>query len=228
MTPAEQLKLDIRRQKSMAMRFKKPALADMGYENLVEGLRTIIDDCDEIRYFVDNDDGSDGGLMASTDGDEDLAEEFKMAFVGISDDADTLWELLERADTDLDEQTYNDCTCALIGNRYNMVGYDDFEVDYYALVGYESELAQSEAGERLMRKAKKEMISTIGQCMGVAMAFQDLRLRFDYLKAAMDVQMGINLELLKVSREIDEAYEKEDWRTLERMVGKLPERAWVE
>ena len=64
MTPSEQLKLDIRRQKSMAMRFKKPALADMGYENLVEGLRTIIDDCDEIRYFVDNDDGSDGGLMA--------------------------------------------------------------------------------------------------------------------------------------------------------------------
>ena len=110
----------------------------------------------------------------------------------------------------------------------HVVGYDDFEVDYYALVGYESELAQSEAGERLMRKAKKEMISTIGQCMGVAMAFQDLRLRFDYLKAAMDVQMGINLELLKVSREIDEAYEKEDWRTLERMVGKLPERAWVE
>ena len=40
--------------------------------------------------------------------------------------------------------------------------------------------------------------------------------------------MGINLELLKVSREIDEAYEKEDWRTLERMIGKLPERAWVE
>ena len=79
-----------------------------------------------------------------------------------------------------------------------------------------------------MRRTKKDMISTIGQCVGVAMAYQDLRLRFDYLKAAMDVQLGINLDLLKIAIEINDAWENEDWQKIERLAAGLPERAWVE
>ena len=228
MTERQKKIIELRREKSIAMRYKRPALAELGYEFLIDGLREITDECDNIRYYIDSDDGSDGGLMASTDGDDAVAEEFKMAFTEISDNAETLWEAIERYETDIDSETYDDCTCALIGNRFNMVGYDDIETDYYALSRYESELAFSEAGERLMRKTKKDMISTIGQCVGIAMAYQDLRLQFDYLKAAMDVQLGINLDLLKTAEEIDAAYKAEDWKALERLVSKLPERAWVE
>ena len=128
----------------------------------------------------------------------------------------------------IDDRLYDDCTCALIGNRYSMVGYDSMEEDYYALCEYEERLAQTEAGRRLMRLTKADMIATIGQCVGVAMAYQDLRLQFEYAKAAMDVQMGINLDLLKVATGISEAYDGEDWRTLERLAAQLPERTWVE
>ena len=79
-----------------------------------------------------------------------------------------------------------------------------------------------------MRRTKMDLISIIGQCVGVAMAYQDLRLRFDYLKAAMDVQMGINLDLLQDVNDINEAWKNEDWQKLERLAAELPERAWVE
>ena len=169
-----------------------------------------------------------GGFLHETDGDSDLSEEFRMAFCDISGRAEQLGEALDTWDCDIDAQTYDDCTCALIVNRYNMVGYDGAEEDYYALCRYESELALTEAGERLMRKTKKDMIATIGQCVGIAMAYQDLRLQYEILKAAMDVQMGINLDLLKVATEINEAWENQDWRKVERFSAGLPERAWVE
>lgn len=66
----------------------------------------------------------------------------------------------------------DDCTVALIGNRYNTLGYDSEEEDYFSLTGYEQELAQTEAGKRLMRMTKAEMISTIGQCFGITLAFR--------------------------------------------------------
>lgn len=228
MTELQRKEMELRREKSMAMRYKRPALAELGYEFLIQGLLDIGEECDNVKYYIDSDDGSDGGLMASTDGDEELAEEFKLAFTMLSDDAQSLWDAVQSYNTDLDAETYNDCTCALIGNRYNILGYDEMETDYYALSRYESRLAETEAGERLMRRTKKDMISTIGQCVGVAMAYQDLRLRFDYLKAAMDVQMGINLDLLKIATEINDAWENEDWQKLERLAAGLPERAWVE
>ena len=228
MTERQQREMELRRKKAMAMRYKRPALAELGYEFLTQGLQEICEECDNVKYYIDSDDGSDGGLIASTDGDEELAEEFKLAFTMLSDDAQSLWDAVQSYNTDLDAETYNDCTCALIGNRYNMLGYDEMETDYYSLSRYESQLAETEAGERLMRRTKKDMISTIGQCVGVAMAYQDLRLRFDYLKAAMDVQMGINLDLLQDVNDINEAWKNEDWQKLERLAAELPERAWVE
>jgi len=68
-------------------------------------------------------------------------------------------------------QVYDDCTVALIGNRYQTIGYDSFEEDYYALTGYEQGLAQTESGKRLMRRTKAEIISIIGQCFGILIAF---------------------------------------------------------
>ena len=221
-------KAELRREKSMAMRYKRPALAELGYDFLYDGLQEIIEKCDEVRYYIDSDDGSDGGLMASTDGDDAVAEEFRIAFIEIAGDAEKLFDEVFGVYGDLTRETYDDCTCSLIGNRFSMLGYDELETDYFALCRYDSERASSEAGKRLMRLTKAEMLSTIGQCVGIAMAYQDLRLRFDYLKAAMDVQMGINLDVLKTASEINEAWENKDWQRLERISAGLPEKVWVE
>lgn len=225
---ANQKQLDLRREKAAAMRYRRPALAELGYDFVQDGLSEIGEECDNIRYYLESDDGSDGGFLHAVDGDSDLSEEFRMAFCDIAGTAEQLYDALNDYGCEIDSQTFDDCTCALIGNRYSMVGFDDFEEDYYSLCRYDSERAISEAGERLMRKTKKDMIATIGQCVGIAMAYQDLRLKFEYLKAAMEVQMGINLDLLKVATEVNEAWENEDWRKLERLAAGLPERVWVE
>ena len=125
MTERQQREMELRRKKAMAMRYKRPALAELGYEFLTQGLQEICEECDNVKYYIDSDDGSDGGLIASTDGDEELAEEFKLAFTMLADDAQSLWDAVQSYNTDLDAETYNDCTCALIGNRYNMLGYGE-------------------------------------------------------------------------------------------------------
>ena len=48
-------------------------------------------------------------------------------------------------------------------------------------------MAQTEAGKRLMRRTKADMIATIGQCLGILLAFFDLRQQYDYLKATFDI-----------------------------------------
>ena len=50
-----------------------------------------------------------------------------------------------------------------------------YEEDYFSLTSYESGLAASEAGKRIMRMAKAEMITTIGQCMGVVISFLNVQ-----------------------------------------------------
>ena len=74
------------------------------------------------------------------------------------------------------------------------------EEDYYSLTAYDAQLAQTEAGKRLMRKTKADMLSTIGQCVGTLIAFLDLRQSYDYLKATVDILRDENTSLLKQIR----------------------------
>ena len=63
------------------------------------------------------------------------------------------------------------------------------------------------SGKRLMRKTKEEMISIIGQCFGIVIAYLDLRQSYDYLKATFDILRDDNLSILKMIKEIEAAYE---------------------
>ena len=107
------------------------------------------------------------------------------------------------------EKAFNDMTVALIGNRYRMVGYHDYECDYFSFAGYESNLAETEAGKRVMRMTKKEMLSTIGNCMGILLAYMDLQYKFDRLKATMDILEDKNSAMLDTIKDIEKAYD--DW-----------------
>ena len=88
-----------------------------------------------------------------------------------------------------------------------MIDYGEYEEDYTALTGVMRDYAHSEAGKRLMRKTKTEMIDTIGQCVGILVAYLDLRQQYDYLNATMQILRDENTSLLQIVREIDEAYE---------------------
>ena len=108
------------------------------------------------------------------------------------------------------EKFFNDTTVALVGNRFNLVGYDGYEHDYFSIAGYDCELAEREAGKRLMRLTKKEMLSVIGQNMGILIAYLDLSYRFDRLKTTMEILEDKNHSLRDTIRNIEKAYDEWD------------------
>ncbi len=221
---------ETRAAKSRMMRYKRPALASMGYEKIRYELEAIFEACDEVCYYSEEDADS---LLAAFDGDETAEWEFRMGFSELASSAEQLDESMRDLCRQVD---YDDCTVALVGNRY-LVGYDYEEEDYYSLCGYDSELANTEAGKRLMRLTKKDMLATIGQSVGVLISFLDVRQRYDYLKAALDVVREENNSILQLLSDIEAAYVRAEGagfspyrqatQEFDRLVGELPDRVWL-
>ncbi len=210
------------------LRYKRAALASLGYEAIMNELYEIEEACSDVHWFFE-DDGD--GLLSAMDGDEDEVFEFKMAFSELEIECERLSSNI-RDQWDIQEY-FDDCTVALIGNRFNVVGFDTVEEDYFGLCAYEQELATTEAGRRVTRWTKAEMLSKIGHCMGITVAFLNLRERYDYLKATMDILRNENASVLKVVREIETAYNNLDGSSerenaFDKLLRELPDRAWIE
>ena len=229
---------EIKANRTRNLRYKRPALASMGFDAMRAELDEIEEACAGIHWFVDQDDEN---LINALDGEEEEAWEFKVAFADLEAKADQLREAM-RDNWDYPApfyQRYDYCTVALVGNRYRIIGYDVDEEDYFSLTRYDEELAQTEAGKWLMRLTKKDMISTIGQSVGTLLAFLDLRQSYDYLKATLDILRDENTSLLKQIKAIAAAYEEAcvgGWwcakkgavEQFEQLLAALPDRAWIE
>lgn len=215
-------------ERARALRYKHGALATMGYDEIERELEEIDIACDDIRWVE-----SDESVIEALDGDEDDDLGYRMDFSELSGAV----EQLQNQFCCIDRQTFDDCTVALIGNRFEMVGYDTVEADYFSLCSYDAELAVTESGKRLMRMTKADMLSTIGQCLGLLMAFYDIRQRFDYINAAMGVLLDHNLEILHTVRGIEGAYQAwndsgcwqfgAEYNRLDHLANCLPEKFWV-
>ena len=216
-------------ERTRALRYKRPALATMGWEEIERELEEIQEACDDVAYFI----GDEDELLDAFDGDSEEAWEFRLGFADLSAKSTRLFDAMyEWGDRD----DFNDCTVALVGNRYDVVGFDGFEEDYFSLCRYEEELATTEAGKRLMRKTKAEMIASIGQALGTLIAFLDLRQSYDYLKATIDILRDENHSILQTVKQIEEAYEKAQenpysWKenkNFDQLTELLPSRMWLE
>lgn len=218
--------------RTRALRYKRPALKSLGYDFLSDELYEIATACSDVRYFIESDTET---LLNALDGDDDAAFEFQMAFSDLDRKAEQLGDAIRDRDV---REYFDDCTVGLIGNRYTTVGYDSIEEDYFGLTRFEQELAYTESGQRLMRRTKQEIISIVGQCLGIVVAFLDLRQSYDYLKATFDILRDENTALLTVIKEIEAAYEvaaKEGFDTyakatamFDARVANLPDRTWIE
>ena len=215
-----------RAERSRALRYKRPALTCMGYEAVIAELDGIREACSDVHWFSEQDEET---LLNAMDGEEDEAWEFRLMFADLEARAEQLYEALTEWGV---AEDYDTCTVALIGNRYRTVGYDGYEEDYTSLCHYEQELAHTEAGKRLMRRNKAEIIATIGQCVGALVSFLDLRQQYDYLKATFDILRGENTSVLRLVKDIDAAYNEAesggDSRKLDRLLLELPDRLWIE
>lgn len=223
--------------RTRALRYKRPALASMGAEMIMKELDEIIENCNSIRYYVEQAD-NDETLLNALEGNEEAEWEFRLAFADLSAKADQLQEALWDQSFEDFYREFDDATVALIGNQYKLVGYDTDEEDYSSLTGYEQELARTEAGKRLCRLTKADMLSRIGWAMGITLAFFDLRQSYDYLKATFDILRDENTSLLDTIKEIESLYDEmneADYtgrrnaeRKLDRLLQALPDRAWIE
>ena len=234
---------EIKANRTRNLRYKRPALASMGFDTMIAELDEIEEACSDVHWFADQDDET---LINALDGNEVEAWEFKLAFADLEAKADQLRRAMEENwgypapfyQTSF-YQRYNYCTVALVGNRYRIIGWDSDEEDYMSLTRYEEELAETEAGKWLMRLTKKDMISTIGQSVGTLIAFLDLRQSYDYLKATFDILRDENTSMLQQVKEIEAAYEEAcctDWwhikkeavERFDRLLEALPDRVWIE
>lgn len=206
--------------KAKNLRFKKPALADMGFYNIIDELCNITDDCEGMQYIVNDEDALEEVL------DEEEIWEFKMQFAELSSEAYKL--SAEINDAYCIEEYFDMCTTGIIGNRFALVGFDDYEEDYFSLCSYESMLATDEVKKKLLRLTKSELLAKIGQCVGILLSFHNVKQKFDNLSSVFDIMRGKNYTMLETIKAIEQAYEDKDISKLEELTRYIPERFWIE
>lgn len=232
MTNAEETK----RRKAIQLRYKKPIVRDLNLEFIQQDLWDIQGDCEDVRWYVDSDDGEDS-LINALDGDQDEAYEFKMAFADLCAECDRMIE-------DLSEEWVPECfdiffVATGAGDAYGgLLGWDSFEGDYFG-ISCDSSFAEDEAKKKLKQMTKDDLIAAARQCFKVHHAYIGLRNRYDSLKAAIDILRDQNTGYLQVVKEIERLYEdaskdkwsREHWskesREWERYTDALPPEAWI-
>lgn len=217
---------ELRAKAARELRYKKPILEQLNYEAITSELWDIQSKCDELMYMenVDRD-----AILDALDGDEDDAEEYRMAFADISADCERLIDAMSENNV---EENFDTFLVTANGGFYRTVGYDSYEADYFLLSGYESEWARSEAAKRLMRLTKQEILDLARKVFGVIAAYTDLMQHYDKLEAVYNLAKGENAELLSAVKRIDEAYERyietQDMSAYDDVLCRLPDRAWLE
>ena len=210
------------------MRYKKAALGIMQYESIDNELYEISSECSDLEWTVSDDET----LIDALGGDSDEVSEFRFVLSDLSSKCEQLQENLHESNV---SEYFDDFFVGIMGNRYKTIGYDSHQEDYYGLSIFESDLAQTASGKRIMKLTKENMLSVAGQCFGVALAILDIRHSYGCLKAAFDILKGDRVELLKDVKSVEESYEEaahEGFRgdatsRFEKMLWNLPDLVWI-
>lgn len=226
--------IEARRREAYARRYKKAVVQTLNLEEIHRSVEEMWETTSNIKYWSG---GLDETMLEALLGDEDDVYAFRMAFSDL--DAD-----LEHFYNDLDEayipENFDSFFVGIgAGRSFGLMGYDDFEGDYYGLhSSFEERWAEKEDGKRLMRMTKAEIIEAAGACFSVAVNYLALRSRFDDLKAAMEIITGANHGLLDAVKKIEDAYErasKEDFyryadstQELDRIARECPDEVWLQ
>lgn len=221
-------------EKARQMMYKRPVLDSLNFRDMLDELETIQTECDDASYIMDSDIAA---LIDALDGEEEQAYEFRTLFADLSAQCEQLQEAIYN--NEISGGEFDDMAVSLIGNRYEMIGYDYAEEDWRSLTGYDAGLAATEAGKRIMRHTKAEMLSMIGQVLGTLLSFLDLRQKYDYLEATIEIVKGSNRALLDTVREIEKAYDAatevkygfyddKAVKAFDKLLSTLPDKVWVE
>lgn len=228
---------ETKRRKAENLRYKKPIVRDLNIDAINEDLWDIQEECENVRWYTDSEDGEDS-LINALDGDEEEAYEFKMAFADLCAECDRMRQ-------DLQEEWVPECFDIFFvaigaGSGFGgLLGWDSFEQDYFGINCFSS-FAEDEAKKKLKQMTKDDLITAARQCFKVCHAYLGLRSRYDNLKSAIDILRDQNTGYLQVVKEIEKLYEevvKDEWSREEwsiaskewkRYTDALPPEAWVQ
>lgn len=225
---------ETRAQKAKQLRYKKPISRNLNLEQIKSELWDMQEKCADIHWY-DNDEES---LVNALLGDEDEANEFKMAFCDLEADLDRFaGELEETYVTD-----YFDMLFPAVGADFEggYLGYDIYEGDYFGLDPYEYSYAESEAAKKIMTLTKKELLEVVGICLKVVHQYMAIRYRYDCLDAAIETLRGQNMEKMKAVKGVEELYDRAEEASnhfmfryvkevaeLDKQLGNIPQEYWV-
>ena len=214
-------------------RYKRSALSMMQLEFIESELERISEECYEYECSILEDDT----LIDALDGETEDLYEYRFMFTDLAARCDSLGDALRSANV---SRHFDDFFVGIIGNKFEIVGYDGFEEDYFSLTGYETEWAQNESAKRLMKLTKENLLSVCGQCFGIAVSVLDIRHTFECLTSALDLLKGSRTALLANIQNIETAYaaaEQHNFRTyghgseatqhFNDLLWRLPDKVWV-
>lgn len=222
--------------KARQMRYKRPIVKNLNLDTIIQDLWDIQEECEDIRWYTDSEDGTDS-LINALSGDEDEAYEFKMAFADLCAECDRMMN-------DLDDEWVPECFDIFFVSigagelEGELLGWDSFEQDYFSISCADS-FAEDEAKKKLKQMTKDNLIAAARQCFKIHHAYIGLRNRYDNLKAAIDILRDQNTGYLQVVKEIEKLYEdasKDKWsrneyskesREWKRYTDALPPEAWI-
>ena len=227
---------ETKRFEAKQLRYKKTIVRNLNLEYITQELWDIQEECENIRWYTDSEDGTDS-LINALDGDEDEAYEFKMAFGDLCAECDRMLE-------DLREEWVPECFDILFvaagagEHEGGIYGWDEYEGDYLG-ISCTDNFAEDEAKKKLKRMTKDDLIAAARQCFKIYHAYIGLRDRYDSLKAAIDILHDQNTGYLQTVKEIERLYEEvseDEWTRKEwskqsmewkRYTDTLPQEAWV-
>jgi len=228
MTDAKETK----RQKARNLRYRKAIAKDINFDCIQEDLWEIEGECDDVRYYFEEDDDT---LINALDGDDEEAYEFKMMFADLSAECEQMQEDLKY---EYIPECFDDFFVA-VGRGETLLGWDSYEGDYYGLGDtWEEEAARKESRKRMSRMTKEQILETAQICFRIFRAYIGIRHRYDCLKAAIDILRDENTGYLQMVKQINEVYEKANadrfysWydstKELDRLLECLPDMAWIQ
>jgi len=219
--------------KAKEKRYRRAALDMMQLDSLGSELDKIAEECGNYEWDISEDDS----LIDALSGNTDDLHEFRFMFTDLSARCDQLNEAMRNRYIN---EHFDDFFVGIIGNKYNLIGYDSHEEDYFSLVDWQTGWAKRESAKRLMRLNKETLLSVAGQCFGIAISILDIRHTFDCLTSALELLRGNRVALLRNIKDVEDAYEAAEQRNFrnygegseatnhfDELLWRLPDKVWL-
>lgn len=222
--------MNARAERAKALRFKKPIIKGLSYDDITSTISTISEECETAKWFCEY----DRNFLDALEGADEDAENIRLELIDLSADCDKFYEDI----SDHDIPRYFDeffVTMCAQADYSDTLGWDSYERDYYSLDSYETGLAHKTANERLRTLTKDELLALTEKCLRIFTSYMSIQTRYDSLKSASDVLFDINLHETNSIVRLDELYEEvtSDYPSyakvseFDRIVSELPPEVWL-